>query len=237
MHNLILGAKGVDHVDHDTLNNQRDNLRPATKSQNSHNQRPRSDSAAGYKGVSWLAQKNRWKATIHLDGKARHLGFYVSDIEAALAYDAAASETQGAYAFLNFPDGVPQALRDQLRTEREAAEALIAAEGRRVHATQITEWWAERIPVVRTCRECGREFFSRGLNPAAYCGKACSSKAWRQRQPERERLETRTCTVCGKEYQPRLRKSLYCSPKCKSTGGSRLRRQREREAELEGRLF
>src|SRR5580704_8392166 len=34
MHCLIMGQRGIDHIDHDTLNNQRSNLRPASHRQN-----------------------------------------------------------------------------------------------------------------------------------------------------------------------------------------------------------
>lgn len=43
----------VDHVDHDTLNNTRENLRIATRKENCQNRRRRTDNRSTYKGVSW----------------------------------------------------------------------------------------------------------------------------------------------------------------------------------------
>jgi hypothetical protein len=310
MHVLIMGVKGIDHEDHDGLNNQKRNLRAATMGQNGANMRPQIGRASQYKGVWWSTRTRAWHAEVRRDGKKRRLGRFLSELEAAYAYDAAARELFGEFACPNFPGEPTQAMRDRWQAEREAyavaiasrdaqnarargravaswwerrepemricqecaaeykstssrsffcsdscinrnryrlcgrqkrqaAKAAIPAGSKLLPSARVTEWWAKRVPVVRACQECGKEFFSRGLNPAAYCGKACSNKARRHR--EREQLEMRECTVCGKEYQPRLRKSLYCSPRCKSTGGSRLRRQRERDKrevrELEGRLF
>src|SRR5205814_1439932 len=59
MHILILGMKGVDHRNHDGLDNRRANLRPASASQNHHNQRRRSDNVTGYKGVGYRKRDDR----------------------------------------------------------------------------------------------------------------------------------------------------------------------------------
>jgi hypothetical protein len=188
MHNLIMRISGVDHVNHNGLDNQRTNLRPATDRQQHHNQRGRLGSASGYKGVSWNSQRQRWQAGITVEGKRRHLGFYVSEMEAALAYDDAAPGVQGEYAFLNFPEGVPQEVRDHLRAEREAIEAAVAAEGKRVHDALVADWWAKREPTPRTCQVCDKEYLSRSLKPTFYCSDACNAKAKRQRDREK-RLE------------------------------------------------
>ena len=104
MHKLLTGWAETDHVDHNGLNNQRHNLRDATKTQNRANQRLGSGYYSQFKGVS-LAHRDcpsRWRAYIC----GRHLGTFHSEVEAALAYDAAARVTFGEFAQTNFPHGV-----------------------------------------------------------------------------------------------------------------------------------
>jgi hypothetical protein len=63
-----------------------------------------------YKGVSWNERSGKWSANIQKDGKARRLGMFEDEIAAAQAYDEAARELFGEYAWLNFPDGIDAAL-------------------------------------------------------------------------------------------------------------------------------
>lgn len=102
MHSLITGWPIVDHIDHDGLNNMRSNLRPATKGQNVRNARAHTRGASPYKGVS--RTRKRWKSQITFEGEHYHLGHYDTQIEAAHAYDSAARELFGEFAFLNFRD-------------------------------------------------------------------------------------------------------------------------------------
>lgn len=92
----------VDHIDGNRLNNQRSNLRLATSSQNKCNRGPRKDNTSGYKGVSWHSQKKKWTARIKApSGKYLHLGLFDEVKDAALAYNYAATEHHGSFAFLN----------------------------------------------------------------------------------------------------------------------------------------
>jgi hypothetical protein len=104
MHTLIMGRKGIDHKDHDGLNNQRSNLRDATPGQNSHNTRAHAGAFSRFKGVSCSFDGNIWVAQICVNGHNRRLGRFPFEEEAARAYDAAAREAFGEYAYLNFPD-------------------------------------------------------------------------------------------------------------------------------------
>lgn len=101
MHMMITGWAMTDHIDHDGLNNQRFNLRPATKAQNSQNSRRWVNSSSQFKGVSRHADK--WRARLRVEGETRFLGSFTSDVEAARAYDFAAVEAYGEYACINFP--------------------------------------------------------------------------------------------------------------------------------------
>jgi len=105
MHRLILPTDGqVDHINGDTLDNRRANLREATPSQNAQNRRRRADSRHTFKGVGRSVVPHLpWLAAITVAGKARHLGVFETEIEAARAYYLAAAELFGEFARLNFP--------------------------------------------------------------------------------------------------------------------------------------
>lgn len=98
----------VDHRDSDGLNNQRPNLRIATHNQNNHN---RSGwGLSQYKGV--YMDRGRWRARIMFEGERIALGGFRNQIEAAKAYDVAAFEKFGEFAYLNFPEDYPQPVYD-----------------------------------------------------------------------------------------------------------------------------
>jgi hypothetical protein len=99
MHTLITGWTQTDHIDHDGLNNQRANLRPATGSQNNANQRPQKGRSSRFKGVCWNRSCQKWQVYIH----GRYLGVFLNEEDAARAYDAAAVAAWGEYACVNFP--------------------------------------------------------------------------------------------------------------------------------------
>ncbi|ARK26107.1 hypothetical protein SporoP37_00275 [Sporosarcina sp. P37] len=79
----------VDHIDGDTLNNKRANLRECTHQQNIMNQKTRIDNTSGCTGVNFCKVKCRWRARIHVDGRDKHLGYFESLTEAEGARKAA----------------------------------------------------------------------------------------------------------------------------------------------------
>jgi AP2 domain len=102
MHRLITGYARTDHINHDTLDNRRANLRAATHVQNMRNQRPWVKASSRFKGVTWDRSHSKWRARIWVGDKCHHLGRFTSEEEAARAYDEAARELFGEYAYLNF---------------------------------------------------------------------------------------------------------------------------------------
>ena len=105
MHRFILNpAKDqvVDHIDGNGLNNQRENIRICTKSDNQGNRAKNKNNTSGYKGVHFYKRINKFRAQIKLYGKDIYLGYYNSPIEAARAYDAKARELFGEFANTNF---------------------------------------------------------------------------------------------------------------------------------------
>jgi hypothetical protein len=102
MHSLIIGVRGIDHRNMNGLDNQRSNLRIANQSQNGANQRARGGSSP-FKGVSWSGRLGKWMAYIKVNRRSSYLGSFVSEIDAAMAYDQRAREEFGPFAALNFP--------------------------------------------------------------------------------------------------------------------------------------
>lgn len=105
MHREIAGARDGEHVDHingNTLDNRRANLRVCTAGQNVLNARRRRDAPTPYKGVQRV--RGKFVARIAVGGKRHNLGVFVEAIDAARAYDAAARIHHGEFARLNFPD-------------------------------------------------------------------------------------------------------------------------------------
>jgi len=106
MHRELLGlGEGrsivVDHINGNGLNNCRNNLRIATVSQNSANRRVIPKKNTIYKGVSWHKAAKKWRATIQKDSKLIHIGYFKSDLDAALAYNREALNFHGEFANLN----------------------------------------------------------------------------------------------------------------------------------------
>lgn len=86
MHRFLLDVHGtpgmeVDHINGDTLDNRRANLRLVTRAQNAQNRRATGTSK--YRGVSLNPLVGRWKASARLDGLLIHLGYYADELEAA----------------------------------------------------------------------------------------------------------------------------------------------------------
>ena len=106
LHRLVIDAPEgmfVDHINCDKLDNRKSNLRLCTSSQNKMNVGLKSNNTTGYKGVSFRKDRNKYRASIELNGKTFRLGTYTDPVEAAKAYDEAAKRLFGEFARLNFP--------------------------------------------------------------------------------------------------------------------------------------
>jgi hypothetical protein len=108
MHRVILGLTvgdglKVDHINHDTLDNRRENIRVATNAENCRNQRIRSDNKTGFRGVVWREEMQKYRAHIRTNGVRVNLGHFDTAEDAALAYNAAAIKHHGAFALINTP--------------------------------------------------------------------------------------------------------------------------------------
>jgi hypothetical protein len=95
-------GKYVDHVNGDTLDNRKSNLRLATPTENSRNYPRPKTNKSGYKGVSFDKRENKWKACISTNKeKNKHLGYFNTPQEAGVAYNEASLKYHGEYGRIN----------------------------------------------------------------------------------------------------------------------------------------
>lgn len=104
LHQLLMpGAGLVDHKDGNGLNNRRDNLRPATKLQNTWNRRKIAKATSRFKGVTRVKnRRHSFEASVTASGKRVKLGRFFDEIAAALACDITAVALHGEFARPNF---------------------------------------------------------------------------------------------------------------------------------------
>ena len=107
MHVLLLGTLGKghsvigEHKNGDGLDNRRRNLRLANKKQNAWNARPQKGRL--FRGITLQKRlKSRpWQARIHREGETKHLGYFATAIQAAIAYNREAKRRDGKFVRLN----------------------------------------------------------------------------------------------------------------------------------------
>lgn len=106
MHRIIMGINDpkifVDHINHNTLDNRKENLRLANPAESMCNIRSRDGSTSKYRGVHFFKRDGNWQAQIRSNGKSKHIGYFNTEEEAAIAYDEFAKEIHGKFAKLNF---------------------------------------------------------------------------------------------------------------------------------------
>lgn len=66
----------IDHVNRIKTDNRLINLREATRTQNNVNSKVRSDNTSGHRGVTWHRGSQKWRATVHLNGKQYQVGMF-----------------------------------------------------------------------------------------------------------------------------------------------------------------
>lgn len=87
----------LDHINRNRADNRLSNLREATRTQNLRNSSIRSNNTSGYKGVTWVSEKGKWRAQIFNSYKIHHLGYFDDIEKAAQAYDCKARELFGEF--------------------------------------------------------------------------------------------------------------------------------------------
>jgi hypothetical protein len=103
---IMNGPEGliVDHVNRDRLDNRRSNLRLVTVAQNTQNSGPKKTKGrtSSFKGVCLDKQSGKWQAQIKVKGISKYLGQFYDEADAAKAYDVAAKQVYGEFAYQNF---------------------------------------------------------------------------------------------------------------------------------------
>jgi len=100
LHRFILNCPPsmcVDHIDGNTLDNRRSNLRICTRAENSRNRRKNNNSTSGYKGVFWNKLYSKWAAYIRANNKRIFLGYFDDPKKAYEAYVAASKKYHGEF--------------------------------------------------------------------------------------------------------------------------------------------
>jgi hypothetical protein len=102
MHRLVLlTSLEIDHIDGNGLNNQRENLRACSHSENMKNRVRHKNNTNEYKGIEKTG-RNSWRAVIVSNSQKTILGVFHTPEDAARAYDVAAREKFGIFAKTNF---------------------------------------------------------------------------------------------------------------------------------------
>lgn len=123
MHRVIMNTPWyfiVDHIDHCKLNNQEHNLRNCTHSENSQNLK----CTDKFQGVYWYKQYAKFASQIKVYGESKFIGYYVSEIEAAEAYNRAAYQYFGPGAKVNDIAKVLEYRQEQVKLNEEFAAVM-----------------------------------------------------------------------------------------------------------------
>jgi AP2 domain len=127
-----------------------------------------------YRGVVWSKQKGKWHARFMINRKAKHLGFFVEEIKAALAYDAEARRVLGQFARLNFP--THEEIEACKSCKLDTIEKVLAAgpnapqfcHGKCKHCSRLRGIWGTMIG---RCHDQKRDSFERyGRRGIVVCG-------------------------------------------------------------------
>ena len=80
------GSKGLvaDHRNNNPLDNRLDNLQLITHRLNS--SKDQNNCSSKYTGVCWDEARNKWRSSIMINGKIKHLGYFTNELDASKCY-------------------------------------------------------------------------------------------------------------------------------------------------------
>ena len=105
LHRYIMGVENepskvyIDHKDHNTLNNRKENLRVCNNSKNQMNKRIPKNNTSGFKGVSFHKLSGKWRVRITIDGETHYLGLFEDKEDAIKTRIEAEEEYFGEFRF------------------------------------------------------------------------------------------------------------------------------------------
>lgn len=119
MHREILLAPNnlcVDHINHNGLDNRKENLRLCSKQENCRNQLKKINTLLPYKGVK-IKESGKFESTIRISPiEDYYIGTFNTLEDAAIAYDIKAKEYFGEFAYLNF-ENISQDKIDKIKSQ------------------------------------------------------------------------------------------------------------------------
>ncbi len=104
MARIILKAKKgeiCDHINGNTIDNRRSNLRICRQSENMRNRKKNKNSTSGIKGVTWDKESKSWRAQIQVNGKKVNVGRFKNLKDATRAHKKVAKKVHGKFARFN----------------------------------------------------------------------------------------------------------------------------------------
>ena len=106
MHKLVMPPNNldIDHINHKKYDNRKSNLRCVTHSQNHMNKKMQSNNTSGVVGVGYIKKNNKWRATIKINGKQKHIGVFDTKEDAAIARKLAEEKYFGEFSYENSMD-------------------------------------------------------------------------------------------------------------------------------------
>ncbi len=156
MHRLILNArKGAvsDHINHDSLDNRKENLRTCTHKENLANSRkPQGhETASPYKGLHKLG-----KGLFAASRGGMYLGSFSSEKAAAMAYDKSLRDAYPLFANTNFSEAkYDEDFVERHRRDNRARKRLPRSGFKGVFLHKPTGRWNTRIPIKRKIHSVG----------------------------------------------------------------------------------
>jgi hypothetical protein len=162
MHREVLGVPHglfTDHINGNRLDNRAANLRICTQAENNRNSRAYGRTSR-FKGVCKhivnhpYGTYQYWRAKIATGGRTRDIGYYPytaeGEIAAALAYDAAAREHFGEFAYLNYPSADDTPPGSMIQAGGAAAEVLESVDLPLGGVAAVVRHGSERRSLIRT---------------------------------------------------------------------------------------
>lgn len=106
LHRDIMGCthgdgKVVDHINGNTFDNRKQNLRVCTGAENARNRKIDKRNTSGHKGVFWNKDSKNWRAMIRIDRHLIHLGSFNDINDAIQAYAEASKKYHGEFGRLS----------------------------------------------------------------------------------------------------------------------------------------